>query len=733
MNGTRVQRPLAEGTVLHRLWQVALSMAAFAVAAVLFLFPFVNASYEGRLARDLPRMPVFLEEGGSTAVARCHWRNEHLDYWYVDVITVGVLDASASPPPGLPNWPEPGQVFASEALLAREGSRRFLSRYGDVVGTVDVAGLADPGERLAYVGADPALMDPERSRLVGGFERKERGRPGDTGYLGSALYQQSRDGFWFGLALFGVAPALIMAVVVARLGGERRDRRLAVLTTLGASQIDRVRFLLREAWRPVAVGAVAATLLGGLATVTRWPLPFAHYTVVGPDLRSVLWLLPVLAVTGGVLVLAVVVVTHRVRRGAVFGTRPVPAPRRAPLWPLGALGVVIPTTYYGYMFFASSRPDISTMVAVSGAAISLLLVGSATSVLIMMLARALTAVSRRTSLPAGLIAGRDLASLSRPVIRATVAVSAAIVLATQLQVWMSVADSGYRAAQAQHQQNRGLSLLVDVPGHSRRVARMVEDLPSSIAALAIGVTDGGTQVVWGSCPAFEAVLGACPATGSEYDPDAVRLPQSRLWIEPGALLVRAPITTELPEVPSGAPPTSFESIALFATDGRQLSRDDIASLTLRYEQPQTAVEGPGDSALAGGLVDRDHGRWFGYGGALALVLVFLTAGFALTFEMTRIGRRFAPLSVLIGSSSFYYRLAAGVVGAPAVLAAASGLAVAATIVLAPTRPGQGGLMPTGLHVALGAMALALAVVISLVAGRVTATAAHVWVAAREED
>lgn len=417
----------------------------------------------------------------------------------------------------------------------------------------------------------------------------------------------------------------------------------------------------------------------------------------------------------------------------MFGTRPVPAPRRAPLWPLGALGVVIPTTYYGYMFFASSRPDISTMVAVSGAAISLLLVGSATSVLIMMLARALTAVSRRTSLPAGLIAGRDLASLSRPVIRATVAVSAAIMLATQLQVWTSVADSSYRAAQAQHHQNRDLSLLVEVPAHSPRVAQMVRDLPASVAALAIGTTSHGAQVVWGSCPAFEAVLGACPTTGSEYDPGAARLPQSRLWIEPGALLVQAPVTTTLPELPDGTPPTSFESIVLFATDQHPLSRDDMAALALRYEQPQTAIEGPGDLWLVGGLVDRDQGRWFGYGGALALVLVFVTAGFALTFEMTRIGRRFAPLSVLIGSPSFYYRLAAGVVGAPAVLAAASGLVVAAAIVLAPTRPGQGGLMPTGLHLALAVIALALAGVISVVAGRVTATAARGWVAAREGD
>src|SRR5690554_1537707 len=236
MNDTRARRPLAEGTALHRLWQLALSMAAFAVTAVLFLFPFVDASYEGRLARDAARTPVFLEEGDPAAVARWHWRNEHLDHWYVDVISVGVLDSSAPPPPGLSRWPEPGQVFASDTLLAREGAQDFLSRYGDVVGTVDVAGLADPGERLAYVGADPALMDPERSFLIGGFGREAGSRPGDMGYLGSALYQQSRTGFWFGLSLFGVAPALIMTVVVARLGGERRDRRLAVLAILGAGR-----------------------------------------------------------------------------------------------------------------------------------------------------------------------------------------------------------------------------------------------------------------------------------------------------------------------------------------------------------------------------------------------------------------------------------------------------------------------------------------------------------------
>src|SRR5690625_4609107 len=109
-----------------------------------------------------------------------------------------------------------------------------------------------------------------------------------------------------GLTLFAVIPIILLAVVSVRLGGDARDRRLAVLTVLGAGWGRRVCYLLRETWWPVTLGAGSAAVLGVLGTVTNWPLPFANYTVVGSDLRMALPWLPVVATGAAAGILAIV-------------------------------------------------------------------------------------------------------------------------------------------------------------------------------------------------------------------------------------------------------------------------------------------------------------------------------------------------------------------------------------------------------------------------------------------
>jgi hypothetical protein len=725
-----------ERSALRSLWRAALALTAFLATGVLLLFPFINASYEGRLDRDAQRAPIFLGEEGATGspIALGNTLSEHLDFWYVDVYLLAVLDESADPPPGLTTWPRPGEVFPSQALLDRPGADTFLTRYGEVHGVIDPAGLAEPGERIAYVGVDAEAMGDRGTPILGfGRERSVEVLPGsyDHGYRGVTLRQQWRMNFFVGLTLFAVVPIMLLAVVSARLGGEARDRQLAVLTVLGADWRRRASYLLRETWWPVTLGAGGAAVLGVLATVTDWPLPFAEYTVVGSDLRMALPWLPVVATGAAAGILAIVLAAHRVRRRAAFGTRPMPAVRPVPIWPLWLLIMVIPAVYYGYMYFRHSRPDLSSNIAIAGAGASLLLIGSATAALIMLMAHGMVAWSKRRSLPALLVAGRDLLSVSRPVIRATIAVSAVIVIVTQVQVWVSIADASYRNAQVQYALNQERSLSLPL---YEELLPALDDLPGSVAALATSSGIDGSQVVWGDCHAMTTVFGECPSEPTEFQRLLPQVPQSQLWIAQDALVVTAPLTSEPPTLPGTMPleEISFGEILLFSTDQQPLSRDLLTRQLYEHDPVPVRLTGPSDSWLVGAVTDRDQGRWFGYGGVIALTVIFLTAGFALTFEMIRIGRRFASLSVLTGTTAPYYRIAAGVVGAPMLAAAVTGLVISTTIVLGPTSPGEGGILPTGLLVALSCLAVAITAVIVVICGRIIASTAQRWVTGREE-
>ena len=187
---------------------------------------------------------------GAVAVAAI--RTEYVGERPVAIVELATLRPDATPPPGLPRVPAPGETWVSPALAALRGP---------ATGTIDDAGLRGPDELVAVVGV-AAVSDGVS--LVGFAP---------TGKAG--LIEIYRQLTYVAAALL-VFPVASLLGASARLTTARRTERLALLRLLGAST------------RQVTVAAVTEVTLAGhpttvplarpadLANVIRTAVPRRH-------------------------------------------------------------------------------------------------------------------------------------------------------------------------------------------------------------------------------------------------------------------------------------------------------------------------------------------------------------------------------------------------------------------------------------------------------------------------
>ncbi|MEU5117724.1 FtsX-like permease family protein [Streptomyces asoensis] len=157
---------------------------------------------------------------------------------------VGPVDV----PPGLHDFPGPGEVFVSprlhELLRSDHGLARLLP--GKEKGLISPRGLAHPDELYAYVGVRPAEL--KGGGHMSGFGWEEARFP--------TVEPSTLDILRFTLAGVVLLPLAVFLSVCARLSAASRMRRLAALRLLGLSR--------RGTQRVNAAETVAAALLGAV-------------------------------------------------------------------------------------------------------------------------------------------------------------------------------------------------------------------------------------------------------------------------------------------------------------------------------------------------------------------------------------------------------------------------------------------------------------------------------------
>ncbi|MDR0504521.1 MAG: hypothetical protein LBG70_01760, partial [Bifidobacteriaceae bacterium] len=637
---------------------------------------------------------------------------------FVDVFTIGVLDPAAAPPPGITRWPAKGEVFASAALINRIGSSSFIERYGTLVGTIETAALADPGERILYVGAEANRMDPDRSYVISSFG--DVVSQNETGYFGSAFYQQVEWHFYVGLSLFGLAPALVLGFTALRLGNERRIGRLATLRIIGAPPAVLRRLTARTIAAPTLIGVAVAVFGGALACLGTWWLPFSHFAVVGTDLRRMLWTFPLIGLLVATAFISYGWYMFRARAARPQGTRPVVDTRRAALWPLAVLCLIVLAAFWLFEQIYPVDPGAATMVVVGCGALAVAFASGATAALVRIAAHLLIAFGTRRSAPAALLVGRDLQVLSKPIIRTSVGLCAAMIIGVQVAVWAAVPDVAFREAKSIQQQNAGKVLTVGVVPNPAELRQIDADLPAGAVML---LSDPQLKVVSGTCAALQAVIGVCDGAVPGQTP----LAQARLWFDTTWQVAQY-------DSPESVPRTEAIELGIFAADGQPLNQDQVATAFHKHVAPPLSVEPPLQGWVVGAKIDVDHARWFQIGGVLAVGLVAIAGSFAMHTESTRLARRFASLGVLVDKTATYRSLAFGIAGLPLALAGLNGIVTAMGLVAAPIlNPTSDAAAPKGLLFALPIIVAVLTACMAGLTGRTLRLKAACWVVGEEED
>ncbi|UQA93340.1 FtsX-like permease family protein [Streptomyces halobius] len=340
--------------------------------AVLLLAAAIPSALTAAKHREAARTTVSVEEGHGPTDRTLLIASVNSGYrdMAVNGLAVQAEGPHAPVPPGLSRLPGPGELAVSPALaelLASPDGALLKERFPQLRITAHIGdeGLINPGELLYYQGTD-ALRAPDD-----GVDRIT-----EFGTVGNPVEPEPL----VVLAIIVGCAALLVPVTVfvataIRLGGERRDLRLAALRLVGAD---------RATTRRIAAGeALAGSLLGlltGTALFLAVRIPLSSLTLFGlgafpsdvvpdPVLTSVIALgLPVCAV--GVALFTM----RRVTVEPLGVTRKAPPLRRRlwwrPLLPAAGVALLLPQVIGG----VRSGDAASAQVIVG---VSLLLLGVA--------------------------------------------------------------------------------------------------------------------------------------------------------------------------------------------------------------------------------------------------------------------------------------------------------------------------------------------------------------------
>ncbi|WP_119583474.1 FtsX-like permease family protein [Streptomyces europaeiscabiei] len=389
------------------LLSTSLSVAAAAIStALLLLCVAVNLGFQQRADRIDWRTPVksaapvAVEAVGTTFSGGTP----------VTVVDVAQLPGKKAPaPPGMPRFPEPGEVWVSPALA--DLFHRLPADRHPVPGTAEEtlgrAALAHPGELVAVVGHRPTAAAVTTPR------EDDARRPGDTvtpTRVADFTGQRSTDGIGSGyVALVKIAtilvvvPLLVLGASSARLSVSRRDQRLAALRLIGATPGRIAGMTAAEAALTGAAGALLGTIGYGLLLPAT-----ARVSVAGGSWYAAdLWVgLPVLlAVLAGVVAMVVVSALVGLRQvvvGPLGVARRSKPPRMSFLRALAFVAVIL-----GYSWYTEEhKSDVSD---VNSPLVFFALVFLALSVIgpwvVGVLGRIICALAQK---PATLLAGRRL-------------------------------------------------------------------------------------------------------------------------------------------------------------------------------------------------------------------------------------------------------------------------------------------------------------------------------------
>ncbi|MCP3822298.1 ABC transporter permease [Streptomyces sp. A3M-1-3] len=648
---------------------LALLCATASLAVGLAAFVVVHASYAGQESREAARGPVDRVVRPDLPAAAV-WEKGYDSLQgsgQFPVFFISPLTADAPLPPGVREWPEPGEAVLSPALLRSGASEKIAERYGRLAGIIGEEGLADPEERAVYVRPlrepTPVTEGPDQNVIVGYGQDLGQGRNA----AGASQDYKAQWVFQSMVAGLLLLPAVVLLTVAVRSGSQARDRRTALIAVLGGSARDRALIAVGEAWRATCWGGVLAFLpiLGSL--VVSYRLPWVGFTLSLTDTQRALVPLLLAPLCAVALVLVVAVVADQVSRRPGRSTRPAAARRSPVLWAV-LCPVMILVAVRG-PDFVTPGTSAYTLINWCGVAGTLATLPAAVAVGTSKLGGLLARAGRSWGRPGLLVAGQRASSHPRPIARMTAGVVVALTLLVQIVAWQGLFGSQAQAAEAT-KARIGSSALVVRPGgptDSASVSSFLRESLQGAAALALVSPPGAEQLVFtGPCESLKLMHLPCPASVTRLEgvPRDPRVRELIQWY--------GDVAVQRGDVAEAAASADAQGLVMLSPEREDLSVPAIKRAAYRAFPTGAHVDSIGAEWLPVAVSNRDQGRWIALLGLVGIGILAAAAGFGGLTEMLRHGKALAPLSVLTGNRGFFWNIAAWTVFVPLMLAALVG-------------------------------------------------------------
>ncbi|WP_328903445.1 MULTISPECIES: permease [unclassified Streptomyces] len=627
-------------------WWV-LVVAAATVAFVAVATAGTVATYEGRKARSDARGVVFAE--GRDAPLLYRPGGDSIDGHPVSVVFVYPMTEDAPVPAGVRHWPEPGGVLLSPELVRTGRSEGVLTRYGTFSGTVEPAGLASPSERIAYVRVASLPTNHAQWVPVSAFG----GRGGSTGEM---RYEWPLNSTLLMLWALAGVPALALTVVAARVGSRSRDRRSGLLQALGGVWWHRAVVNLGEAVFPAALGAAFALVPYTIAACWNLRLPPTGYILDHRDLWARWPAAAAIAAGALVLVLAIVVGTHRVYADGT-SNRPASAASGVPRWRLAACGggaaLVVLSQY------APSGTQLA--IYCCGTVTMWAFLSSVVAVLTRRLGARLADGGKREGHPGRLVGGRWTHAHPGVIVRLALAMVIGIGILTQMQIWTSRLADQELAVRLTKERIEDTVIELTVPAmDAAQTDRLRAALPPGSALLTHTLGDPGKYqrpriTVQGTCRDLRVLDIDCQGNAAS---SAIQAQEMRRWY--GADLTFAPVSRVT------AKPGGTQFLVVVTPEPGHLAEVKHAAYTLPTPAVQVMV-------LGGVWETNDRARlvnWIRLFGSAGLFFVLLAGGVSAAAEFIRVRQVLAPLSVLTGHRRIFRSVSTWYLTVPLLIATA---------------------------------------------------------------
>lgn len=661
--GHRTRRGSPSG-VIHA-FAAALAIILVSVSAMSIAVAVIEYSVkvDNSAAREPYASDGFNPSNRSVAPILFGGRTDTLaDGMQYDVIILAQHAPGVAPPPGIRDWPAPGEAYLSPQLLEDGEDEGIATRYGTTVGLIQPTGLGASDERFAYVNPIPGTFPAESLDAYERFGRTPEpwwslslSPIGETAYIFPAFFLLAV------VLTLGVVPALVLAYVARSVGVQRRHSRQLLFRTLGARPATERLARLGEVLVPatVAGAAVSGLLIFGLTFNFR--IPLTGYLISSADLRQQLPVLAGAALLGGAGALAILVLDRpRSQRGS---TKAKLSAYRFPSW-LGYLSPLL----FASAFRVPSWIDPAGRQGWLLAYLLCVLVCLSTlpfflAVLLRGFARRLERSARRWGWPSVLLAVRGTVSRPGALLTTIAAICIGTGLLFQVQFLSNKLQQRARFAVQTAERLDGRLTLAGYDYGIRNLAKIRNDLGKQVETLV--VTAAGTEiVVAGSCPALQALELRCEA--GPVNPGVHELLAYATDVS-----LRSNVRIELTGDRVSTQRSGEQQLVVVSP--RPLNLGEVKAAVIKNSWPNDGPASPAFGYAGSAFANAHQGLWVSLFGVFGLLCVLLAISFGLVGQFTSQARRTAPLIALTGRTRPQWIVSAWVLLLPTVLAGVGGV------------------------------------------------------------